>query len=124
MKKALALLAAAQALVFSASAVTSSVSLENINHVIPDGNLNGYQSSMSLSGLENQITDINVTLTISGGFNGDFYAYLFHNNTISVLLNRPGKRAANSFGYGNGGFGADSSGNRFTSIGIRTFHSR
>jgi subtilisin-like proprotein convertase family protein len=92
----------------------ASFTVENINAVIPDGNLNGIQNSLNLSGLDPQITDVNVTLTLSGGFNGDFYAYLFHNNTISVLLNRPGLGSANSVGYPDAGFGPTTAANRFT----------
>src|SRR5438876_9434421 len=98
MRKTFALLAAAQMLTLGALGAVTTFNLDNINTVIPDGNFNGIQSSMGLTGLEPQITDINVTLTISGGFNGDFYAYLFHNNTISVLLNRPGLSSSNTVG--------------------------
>src|SRR2546421_8788904 len=41
----------------SSHAVISSGSVENINAIIPDGNLNGIQSSLTLSGLPNFITD-------------------------------------------------------------------
>jgi hypothetical protein len=92
---------------------TTTATAENIFAVIPDGNLNGIQNSLNLSGLDPQITDVNVTLTVTGGFNGDFYAYLLHNNTISVLLNRPGLSAGNSVGYPDTGFGANPA-NRFT----------
>ena len=67
-------------LIQPALAVVSSTTV-NVNSIIPDGDLNGIQSSTTLSGLPSTITDVNVTLTISGGFNGDFYAYLFHNST-------------------------------------------
>src|SRR5438552_2080245 len=48
------------------------------NAVIPDGGgaLNTISSTMSVSILANQITDISVTLNVSGGFNGDLYGYL------------------------------------------------
>src|SRR5690242_14731892 len=77
-----------------AHGVVSSTSVENIFATIPDGDFNGIQSSQTLSGLPNTITDVNVTLTISGGFNGDFYAYLFHNSASSILLNRVGRTSS------------------------------
>jgi subtilisin-like proprotein convertase family protein len=113
MKRALVLLAAFVAVGLN-SLHAATFTVENINAVIPDGNLNGIQNSLNLSGLDPQITDVNVTLTISGGFNGDFYAYLAHNDTISVLLNRPGLSAANSVGYPDPGFGPTTTGSRFT----------
>src|SRR6266550_9540305 len=40
----------------------------SVNSAIPDGNASGLQSSFTLSGLNSQVTDINVTLNISGGW--------------------------------------------------------
>ncbi len=115
MKKHLATLAALSiAGAHSALAVITSASVENILAVIPDGNFNGVQSTLTLNGLDPQLSDVNVTLTLSGGFNGDYYAFLSHNGTISVLLNRPGVAAANSVGYPDTGFGPNASNSRFT----------
>jgi subtilisin-like proprotein convertase family protein len=75
--------------------------------VIPDGgsSLNTLSSSMSVSLLANQITDISVTLNISGGFNGDLYGYLRGpNGAIAVLVNRTGISSSDPIGYGNTGF--------------------
>src|SRR4051794_10816886 len=58
--------------VLVAEATVSSTSVDNIFVTIPDANLNGVQSSQTLSGLPVSISDVNVTLNISGGFNGDF----------------------------------------------------
>jgi subtilisin-like proprotein convertase family protein len=104
----------ASALPCSAYGVIFSSSVENIFATIPDGDLNGIQSSQTLSGLPSTLVDVNVTLTISGGFNGDFYAYLFHNNTSSILFNRVGRGASSSVGYPDAGFGPDVSSVRFT----------
>jgi subtilisin-like proprotein convertase family protein len=100
MKKQFFLLASALCLASSARADTPNVP-------IPDGDLNGLQSSTSLSGLSGSIGDVNVTLNIAGGFNGDLYAYLYHNNTMAVLLNRVGRTGGNSVGYPDAGFGLD-----------------
>jgi subtilisin-like proprotein convertase family protein len=76
--------------------------------VIPDGNLNGWSDTRTVSGASGlwNITDVQVTLDISGGHNGDLYAYLEHDNTgFAVLLNRVGVGLAqgDAFGYGNAG---------------------
>src|SRR5437867_9316147 len=86
----------------------------NVNATIPDGDLNGYQNSQTVSGLSASISDVNVTLNISGGFNGDLYGYLYHNNTNAILLNRVGRSSTSSVGYPDAGFGPDASANSFT----------
>ena len=95
----------------NAGATTFSYS---VNAIIPDGDLNGYQNSQPLSGLPPVSTDVNVTLNLSSGFNGDFYAYLSHNNAIAILLNRVGRSSASSVGYPDAGFGLDSLATSFT----------
>ena len=37
------------------------------------------------------IESIELTIEISGGFNGDYYSYLQHESGFAVLLNRPGR---------------------------------
>lgn len=72
--------------------------------VIPDGNTTGWSDTRTISGIsETVITDVNVRLNITGGYNGDFYAYLTHSSGFSVLLNRVGRTAMDSFGYGDSG---------------------
>src|SRR2546423_205875 len=58
--------------------------------LIPDGSLNGLSDTRTLSGISQpQISDVKVTLNLSGGYNGDLYAYLSHGSTgFAVLLNR------------------------------------
>src|SRR6266404_5588518 len=78
---------------------------QTVNTPIPDGNPTGLESTIEVGRLSAQLADITVSLDISGGFNGDLYAYLSHGSTgFAVLLNRPGKTAADSFGYGDAGF--------------------
>jgi len=98
----------------SARAELFSYTLNNIFATIPDGNLNGYQSSQSVVGIPGAIQDINVTLNISGGFNGDFYAYLSHNGSAAILLNRPGRSSTSGVGYSDAGLGPDGLGGPFT----------
>ncbi len=71
---------------------------------IGDNDLSGLSDTRSFAALIGAITDVNVTLNISGGYNGDFYAYLTHDSGFSVLLNRPGRTAGNTFGYPDSGF--------------------
>src|SRR2546421_12821122 len=94
---------AAQATIFS----------YNVSATIPDGDLNGYQNSQTLGGLQPYITDVNVTLNIASGFNGDFYAYVSHNQRSAILLNRAGRSSTSSVGYPDAGFGPDGLGNSF-----------
>ena len=70
---------------------------------IPDNNINGYQNSLTTTGIPGPIASVTLTLNITGGFNGDLYVALDHNNTSAVLLNRVGLSAANSVGYPNSG---------------------
>jgi len=57
---------------------------------IPDGNLAGWSDTRTVSGLNGSISEVTVSLNVSGGYNGDLYAYLTHNGTLVPLLNRPG----------------------------------
>jgi len=72
--------------------------------LIPDGSSVGWTDSRTLSGLPiSSITDVSVSLTINGGWNGDYYAYLTHGSGFSVLLNGVGHTASDSFGYDDAG---------------------
>lgn len=72
--------------------------------VIPDGNTTGWSDTRTLSGMTDiAITDVNVSLNIAGGYNGDLYAYLTHDSGFSVLLNRPGRPEGFGFGYTDAG---------------------
>ena len=47
---------------------------------------------------------LTVDLTVSGGYNGNLYAYLVApNGTLVTLLNQPGVTGGNPFGYGGSG---------------------
>ena len=75
---------------------------------IPDGSLVGTSFSQTLSGLSTApISDVNVSLNISGGWNGDLYPYLGHDDGFAVLLNRVGRGLAvdggTVAGYGTAG---------------------
>lgn len=72
--------------------------------VIPNGSMDGLVDSRTISGISpTLISDIQITLNISGGYNGDLYAYLTHGTETVVLLNRVGVSSSDAFGYANAG---------------------
>ena len=92
-------------LTVSAQAALFTLSSGTLNTAIPDGNVNGLQSTLTFNDAYfDNVLDVNVRLNISGGYNGDLYAYLTHGSGFSVLLNRTGRTGGNSFGYGDAGF--------------------
>lgn len=103
MKRILAMMLLALGAVMSrADTVTTNWNLTTGN-VIPDGNLAGWSDTRAIGGLSGLISDVNVTLNLNGGNNGDLYAYLVHSSGFAVLLNRVGRDGSNPFGYGNAG---------------------
>jgi len=62
------------------------------NAAIPDGDLSGLALSTNLAGMSpSSISNVDVRLNISGGYNGDLYGYLVGpNGGFAVLLNRSG----------------------------------
>jgi subtilisin-like proprotein convertase family protein len=78
------------------------------NGNIPDGNPTGWSDTRTVSGLGTLIQSLSVTLNLSGGYNGDLYAYLSYDGTKLVLLNRVGVGTGSSptftFGYSGAGF--------------------
>ena len=104
-RKIAAIMALMCALAIAAKADTNVTYSISVNAAIPDGNPVGLVSSTNISGLPIGITSVQVDLNITGGFNGDLYAYLLGpNGGFAVLLNRVGLTAGNPFGYGNAGF--------------------
>ena len=74
-----------------------------VGTAIPDDSSTGLFSQASVSPL-GLVTSVTVALNVSAvsvsqAFLGDLYVYLQHDSGISVLLNRPGRRADESFGY-------------------------
>ena len=108
LKPLAAVLAAAMLGCGAAWAQTTHTNLSfSVNQAIPDGDANGLAlgQSLTLSTLNGPISDVNVSLNISGGYNGDLYAYLAGpNGGFAVLLNRTGVTGGNSFGYADSGF--------------------
>ncbi len=73
------------------------------NGTVPDGNATGWSDTRSVAIPAGEtVVDVNVVISLNGGWNGDLYAYLANPNVpgVAVLLNRPGRTAGNSFGFG------------------------
>jgi subtilisin-like proprotein convertase family protein len=104
MKKFVCLVSAVYLLTGDTKAVTTTFATSGLSATIPDGNLNGYQSSFTVSGMPNIVTDINFTWNVSGAFNGDLYAYISHGGANAILLNRPGRSSTSNVGYSDTGF--------------------
>jgi subtilisin-like proprotein convertase family protein len=76
-----------------------------VNQIVPDQNINGVYSTISISGLEGSVQSIQVGITLTNGWTGDYYAYLEGpTGVFSVLFNRAGVTAGNPFGYSDTGF--------------------
>lgn len=101
MKKILVILGLAAAL---AARADITITTNGVGGIVPDNNLSGWANTLTLSGYAGYtVSDVNVTLELTGGWNGDLYAYLVHDTGFSVLLNRVGVLANGSVGYGNAG---------------------
>jgi len=73
------------------------------NRLIPDGDPSGLSLAPTLPSAIASIASVTVNLNITGEFNGDLYSYIRHSSGFAVLLNRPGKTAANPYGYADSG---------------------
>jgi len=99
MKQLIAVIAASL-LVTGVYAEQTNVTSTTVNAGVPDNDATGLVSTQAVSGLFATIDSITVTLDISGGYNGDLYAYLLSpNDTMIKLLDRVG-----GGNYGNTGF--------------------
>jgi hypothetical protein len=83
-------------------------SFGSINQAIPDGITSGLVNVQQINDASGwTVTDLNVTLNVSGtgagGFNGDLYVTLQHETGYAVLLNRVGARTGATYGYGDSG---------------------
>jgi hypothetical protein len=81
-----------------------------VGTAVPDGNPVGITTSQTFATLPNgPITGVTVDLNISGGYNGDLYAYLNYqdvngNVATETLLNQIGTSAFDPFGSSGSGF--------------------
>ncbi len=92
----------------AASAQTFETNLTfDVDTAVPDGNLNGLTLATTLTfapGIST-ISSVTVGLDISGGYNGDLYAYLAGpDGGFAILLDRVGvSNNASAFGYSDSG---------------------
>ncbi len=79
------------------------------SQAIPDNNPSGVSFALNFgdSGV-GTITSLTLSFTISGGYNGDLYAYLSHGDGLVVLMNRIGRSDINPAGSGTSGFNSGS----------------
>ncbi len=101
MKTILAILVFA---VTTANATLYTFNYSDLNMAIPDGDAGGISDSHVISGINNSITDVSVTLNVSGGFSGDLYGYLVSDSGFAVLLNRVGRTSTDPYGSSASGF--------------------
>src|SRR6266516_4793441 len=95
--------ALAGGLTASAQTVTSTTNFL-VGAPIPDANPSGLANARTIATPVVYATDVNVTLKLSGTFNGDLYCYLTHGSGHAVLLNRVGRLNGSNLGYGDTGF--------------------
>jgi len=80
----------------------------DINIGITDGNPTGISDVIHVSGVASVIESVSVLINVTGGFNGDLYAYLSYNGVLVPLLNRVGTGTGDAvqmlFGYATAGF--------------------
>jgi hypothetical protein len=74
-----------------------------LDGLIPQDGVSWYSSSITVSGEASSLTDVNVFLNLTGGYNGDLYGYLVYDSTTAVLLKRIGLTALNPFGSAGAG---------------------
>lgn len=93
------------ALALLAAAMNTEASLYPIG-IIPDGNPVGasFAGAYDQAAAGSTVGALTVSLDISGGYNGNLYAYLVApNGTMVVLLNQPGATPGNPFGFAGSG---------------------
>lgn len=96
-------------LMLSAGVIRGSLYTETfsgVNTAIPDGNPVGASFSETVSDIPigSTVSGLTVDLSVSGGYNGNLYAYLVApNGTLVMLLNQPGATISNPFGYAGSG---------------------
>ena len=76
----------------AATIITETFSM-NSSVLIPDDDLVGVVQTINASTNLASLDLVTVNLTTTGGWNGDLYAYLWHDGVLTVLVNRPGRTA-------------------------------
>lgn len=69
-----------------------------INAPVPDNSSVGMSDVRLLNVDIPEITEVTVTLNVTGGWGGDFFAYVVHSSGYTVLLNRIGRSSTDLLG--------------------------
>lgn len=98
---------------FCSAALADSVTIDSTDTgftqtlptLIPVNDLNGVADAITLTGMSiSSISDVTLSLNISGGSDGDFYAYLWHQTSsgtvMDVLFDQIGVTPGNPNSYG------------------------
>ena len=93
-----------QALIAASAQTITDNAILPANLAIPDNDSVGAASTLLFNSAIADTTDVNVWLTISGGWNGDLFVSLEHDSGLAVLLNRVGRRTPDPTGYADTGF--------------------
>src|SRR5262252_6782502 len=102
LKSCLTLTALAWGLAASAQTFTTTTNF-TVGALVPDGDMSGMASVQTISTPITNLTDLKVSLKLSGTWSGDLYCFLTHGTGQSVLLNRVGRSSAYDLGYNDGG---------------------
>jgi subtilisin-like proprotein convertase family protein len=87
----------------ASAAISETYDFAGLNLAVPDGNPAGLANTQTIVSNIVSIESVEVSLNLTGAFNGDLFAYLVHDAGFAVLLNRPGRTAADAFGYADDG---------------------
>jgi MYXO-CTERM domain-containing protein len=98
---ALALLSATMSVSGATILTTYNTGFAN-SGVIPDGSASPWSDTRPIAGT-GLITGVSVQLEMTGGYNGDLYAYLSYGGVLVPLLDRVGVGTGNAFGYSDAG---------------------
>jgi subtilisin-like proprotein convertase family protein len=99
LKFCLTLAALAWGVAASAQIFTTTTTNFTVGAMVPDGYVSGMASVQTISTPITNLTDLKVSLKLSGTWNGDLYCFLTHGSGQSVLLNRAGRCSASDLGY-------------------------
>ena len=83
---------------------------------IPDDDTTGLADNRIVYSGITQLTEVEVHLEIAGGWNGDLYAHLVHEDGYAVLLNRSGRTESSDAGSSASGFDITLSDNAVTDV--------
>lgn len=92
-------------LALSSAHGASFVVTDTVTSVIPDGSSSGLTRQLTVNAPGESITSLQVNLSLAAvsgdaAFLGDLFIYLSHGSDLAVLMNRPGRLATSSAGYG------------------------